>query len=407
MKNPLKLVHAIFAIMIVTIALFPESIDFKSITMSAVGLIVVSAAIPKKFAQKNHLFDTIAIQQARAALTMATIAVYREKPVVASFLRSFFPPVFSNTKLLSIEVQRGKERVAVDVLRGTGANLNRKNRSTQKTILPPLYAEGFNMNELDIYDTAIGSSDPGQIADLARQTADEMMDITDMMERAYEKQCADVLQSGIITLKNGDNIDFKRKAASIVDDGAGSYWSVDTVDPIQAFIQGTAFIREKGKAQGGTYVAILGGRAMDALLNNPVFQAKYDLRNVSPGEVHEPQRNSVGGTLHGRISAGHYNVDLWTYGEVYDDADGNSVPYIEEENIIILPQAPKFITGFALTPRLLGDSATTSATGAYTLREYIDWKHCNHVMEQYSAGLVIPVAIDQVYTQKVLATPEP
>ena len=43
---------------------------------------------------------------------------------VPSFLRSFFPVKTTASKYVSIEVQRGTEYAAVDVLRGTDGNRN-------------------------------------------------------------------------------------------------------------------------------------------------------------------------------------------------------------------------------------------------------------------------------------------
>lgn len=60
---------------------------------------------------------SITTQMARGEFTKKVIDVYKEKPVVTSFLRSFFPEKTSVTKTVSIEVQRGTEKVAVDVAR--------------------------------------------------------------------------------------------------------------------------------------------------------------------------------------------------------------------------------------------------------------------------------------------------
>jgi len=60
----------------------------------------------------------ITLDQARGAFTNAVIAVYKENVTPTSFLRSFFPSVFSTTKYISFDVKRANEKVAVDILKG-------------------------------------------------------------------------------------------------------------------------------------------------------------------------------------------------------------------------------------------------------------------------------------------------
>lgn len=347
---------------------------------------------------------TISTITARAEFTNALVAVYKEYVAPTSFLRSFFKNVEKSTLSLSIAVQRGIEKIAVDVERGTNGNLNKFAKSTEKDFIPPYYYEWFNINEMDVYRTLFTSTDieVSVFADFLSDVVDKMKLLQATVERAYEKQCADVLIFGIVSLNAGTNIDFKRKAASLVDLTAPGYWTVSTVDPMVAFENAGKFLREKGKAQGGIYNAICGGTALNALLNNAVFQAKYDLRNVMLGEIREPQRNALGGTLHGRVTAGSYVFNIWSYPEGYEDAAGNFQYYIDPKKVVVLPENPNFILGFAAVPQL--PSLTGGIrTGAFIFSDGPDAKKKNHIMELESAGVAIPVAIDQIYTFKAVA----
>ena len=400
MKTILSLIRPALAILFVAFSLFANAGPVE-IVGTGVVLIGLSFAIPQ---MSGVAFDTIGLDAARGALTNAIVAIYTETTTVSSFLRSFFPASFSPTKLISFEVKRVTEKIAVDILRGTGTNLNKKSRSTLKTMEPPLYGEGFNVNELDVYDSAFGTLDPALMAQLAVQSAEELIDIRNMIERSYEKQCADVLNSGVITLSSGDNIDFKRKAGSMVDGGAGTYWTVATVDPMVALQASAQFIREEGKVQGGIYNVIMGGSALNAMLNNPKFQAKYDLKEVKLGEIHEPQRMSTGGTLHGRVSAGSYMFNIWTYPEGYRNASNVFTKYIPDTDFITLPEVTNFKTSHALVPQLPGMTPMRQTEGgAYVFNEYVDMKNRNHTQEILSAGVALPLAIDTIYTQKVTA----
>ena len=404
MKKIFSILFAVVAVFTISATLF-ESNELTPLKVVGVALGVVGVSmLAAKTDLRGVLQTTVSVDDARGIFTNAVIAVYSERTQVTSFLRSFFPAKFSPTRLVSIAVKRGTEKVAVDVLRGTGSNLVQKTKSTMKTLEPPLYALKSNVNELDTYDIAFSSLDPGVMANLSAEQAEVLLDMTDQIERSYEKQCADVLQSGIITLANHDNIDFKRKAESIVDLGAGNYWTTSNVDPMVALENAGKFLREKGKAQGGVYNAILGGDALNALLNNPIFQNKYDIKNITLGEVREPQRMSTGGTLHGRVTAGAYSFNLWSYPEGYEDANGDFQYYINPINVVVLPEVTNFVTAFGLVPQLPGDNANTSTSGGqYVLREYIDNNHSNHVQEIKSAGVAVPVAIDRIYTFRAVS----
>ena len=66
----------------------------------------------------------ISTQDARGVFTQALIAVYKERTAPKAFLRSYFTTKEVSTLQLSIEVQRGTEKIAVDVERGTEGNRN-------------------------------------------------------------------------------------------------------------------------------------------------------------------------------------------------------------------------------------------------------------------------------------------
>jgi hypothetical protein len=118
--------------------------------------------------------------------------------------------------------------------------------------------------------------------------------------------------------------------------------------------------------------------------------------------VRPPQRDSVGATLHGQLSAGSYKFNLWAYPEFYDNANGDSTPYLNSKKVIVLPEAPKFNMSFAAVPKLI-TQAGPQTVGAYTVKEFVDERKTTHDIEISSAGVPIPVAVDQIYTMQVTA----
>jgi len=352
----------------------------------------------------------ISTAAARGIFTKKLIAVYKERTVPTGFLRSFFQTKESNTKQISIEVQRGTEKIAVDVERGTEGNRNQFSKSSEKIFVPPFYHEYFDAVELDFYDrlfTQDGTVDEVTFNQWLDTVVEKLGMLQDKIERAYEVQCKQVLEDGIVTLTNGDNIDFKRKAGSLVAYSAGRDWSIGTVDPRVTLEDAGNFIRKEGKAAGDVYNAILGSEVYNALINNPIFQDQADNRRISLDEIRMPQRSSTGATLHGQVSAGSYKFNIWTYPQFYDDDSGDGNPYIDPKKIIVLPEMPKFVLGFAAVPQLIGAKADVGAgiagkRGAFLIGEHLDQRNTAHIIDIKSAGVAIPVSIDMIYTEDVL-----
>lgn len=389
-----------FASLMFTASFTGDVIDWKPVSISFIALFALALLMPKAKAGTAYL---IAVQDARSVLTTAMIAKYRETVPVMSFLRSFFQTDERMTKKVSIEVQRGTEKMSVDVVRGEKGKLNKRTRSTEKQILPPYFYERFAMNDTDLYDVAIASQTETSFAQLAEENAEMMIEMRSKIERRIEFMCWQIFETGVITLVNGDNIDYCRLADSKVDKGAGNYWTTNTVDPFVDLAAGCQFIREKGKATGQYYNAIFGQAALAALINNP-FYTERNKMVVSPlDSVHPPIRTSAGGTLHGELTCGSYKIRVWTYTEVYDDPEtGESTPYVKEDLVVVLPDAPKFKLAFAAVPQLM-KGGEIPQKGAFLVTDFVDEDNEVHEGRIKSAPVPVPVAVDQIYTVKVVA----
>lgn len=339
----------------------------------------------------------------RGRFTKALIDVYQERIRPTGFLRSFFPTVTEPVRLLSIEVERMGEKVAVDVVRGTEGNRNTFSRSTEKLFEPPIYREYFDATELDLYDRVLGSQGNANaplFTALLQRVADRLGLLQDKIERACELQCSQVLQTGVVTLKHQQAIDFKRKAGSLVDLGAGQYFA-NNIDPFPKFEAGAVFLRTIGRSGDAVFNAILGSTALNHLLANTEFRARQDLVNMRLDAVVGPARNfNMGAAYHGSISAGAYTIQLWSYPQYYDDPNNNNTttPYIDPKNVIMIPAMPRFKMGFGAVPQLVGEPGQLPQQGAFVYGEFMDERKAKHDFDVQSAPLAIPVAVDQMYT---------
>ena len=345
----------------------------------------------------------ISTTDAQGLFTKMVVDVYKERSLPTSFLRSFFPTKVTPTLELSIEVQRGAEKIAVDVVRGTDGNRNTFSRTSEKIFIPPYYKEWFDATQLQLYDRLYGATEINDaiFASYVNSVVDAQIDIQSKIERSYEVQCSQVLETGIVTLVNGTNIDFKRKSGSLVDKGAGNYWA-NNVDPFADLEAGCNFLRQVGKATGGTFNAILGSTALTDLLANTKFTARQNYFNMALDQVAGPVRNAEGMTFHGVVTAGAYKVQLWSYPQFYDNTSGVSTPYVNPKKVTLIPESPRFNLAFAAVPQLISPGKMP-VTGAYVFREIIEQRSQSHIMEVSSAGVAIPTAIDTIYTVQVAA----
>jgi hypothetical protein len=353
----------------------------------------------------------MAINQAdqRALFTKTLIDVYQQRLRPTSFLRTLFPTEVTPTKNVSIEVERHGEFVAVDVWRGTEGNRNSWSQSTEKIFTPPLWREYFDATQLDLYDRVLGSQGNAQaplFAALMNKVSDRLGMLQDKIERAKEIQCADVLQTGIVSIEAGVNIDFKRKPASIVDlTSAGGYFAAGS-NVFNQFKAACEFLRTVGKSGDVVFNAILGDTALGDFLLNTEFLKRQNLFNMALDAVIPVQRTATGAAYHGTITAGGYKVQLWSYPQSYDTlVDGVLTPnkYINPKNVIVVPTNPRFKFACAAVPQLIGEPGQLPVAGEYLVGEFLDPRKAVHDYDIQSAGIAIPVAVDQIYTMKAVA----
>lgn len=354
----------------------------------------------------------IPVSQAQGLFTQSLVATYKDLPEPTAFLRSFFTAKESGTKYVSIAVQRGTELIASDVLRGTQGRRNTMDRSSEKIFQPPYYREFFDATDLDFYDRLFGQSG-GEVSgrtfsDWVSEVAMKLKMLQDKIERSIEKQCSEVFQTGVVTLDSGDNIDFNRKASSLVVLGAPDLWSAGTSNPYDDFEAAGKFLREEGKSMEGIFDVIIGGDALNAFLNNTVVKERADIRNYHLDSILTPQAGAEGKTFHGEITAGSYRFRLWAYPQVYE-VGSVKTPYIDNNKVVVLPPNPNFTLAYAGVPHIIRDVRNaefpefiTMQPGQFHIGNYVDMPSETHIFDVKSAPVAIPVAIDQIYTIQVL-----
>ena len=393
--------------------------------MTATREIAAVKAVNDDFALKISLEGSKAGRELSASFnitdfTTQTASIYdqviRTRPT--GFLRSFFQEKVIPTKTADIRVRKAYESVAVDTDRQSQGDFVKALVGTQKNVEPPYYQISFDQVDTQIYDmfwnTASWNANVG--AQAANGIAMMMAEVQKMLERAEELQVAQVFHNGVITsFKDGSTINFGRKAGSMVDLGAGNYWSDSGTNPYLDIQAGGDFLRKYGLMQSGKMIAIMGYKVKEALLTNPLVSVRSDIKMWKIDDFNRPERVPAGGVFDGVIGAGPYTVQLMSYPAWYNDptavlSTNTKLPYVAPNEMILIPAElteTQFDLVYCQVPNiahvLAGD--TSALPMQKRLFEVIVDPNLQYIRYRVkSAPIAIPTSLDSIYTIKCLAS---
>lgn len=356
----------------------------------------------------------IPVNQHSTTITKKVVGTFKEDIPVKAGYSGFFPRETTPTLMVDVLVQRDNDYIAVDVARQGEGNYNKFSRATEKIYKPPMYEEIYDFKRDEVFMNSVvfgitGNSNANQR--MAQKALDYLRSMRKKIERAILKQQAEALQTGIITLQNGDNIDFRRKAGSLVDLGVGNYWNQASTDPIADLANGATFLRDEGNSNSRTVNVVMRSDALNAFLNNAKVIADADVRRIDRVNIGEPQfEEATGFAFHGQVAIGDYTANLWTYNEKYTDDNDLTQYYQDFNKVVMLPGDFMGKTVFAglqylRRANIAGEATEIPAVAEtdYLLRPYFDRRTVSSGIILNSAPLVIPFTIDKVYTLQVLA----
>ena len=336
------------------------------------------------------------------------IQAYKQIIKPSLFLSSFFvvrPGNIFDGKKVKVDIRRIGEDVAKDVAPGTGPNLNDHKGWTNKEFTPPTYDEASPFDAESLNKRLFGmdeyaSTDVGYQAALVTMIMEHWQINQEKIERAMELQASEILQNGTLTFENTDSIDFKVKASHLAT--AGTAWNAVGADPLGDLESLMDVVRQDGKMN--IRKAIFGSDAIDALLSNATVLERLDNRKMNIGEI-TPQEKENEAKYHGKLSIGSYTIELWSYNGRYDDPDtGVHTKFIDDANVILLPDNPRFDKLFAGVPRLKDTDPQfrNILPSRVSIPEAIDFSPYIHVGDRgktmeagiESRPLLVPTAVD-------------
>lgn len=411
MKNS----HKILTLIAVSVLFAPIVGGFALSIGMVVGASILFSVVPKVSTAFDIAIPTTDVSN---MFTKAVLARVMEDIKPTKFFTSMFTRRFEPVFAFSFFVNRGNESVAVDVHEFSEGNFHKTTKSTEKILRGVPYKDVVNYNDTELYFNVVSGvarGDMNGLTPFVTKKAQETLELMYKQDRAIELQCAQLLEDGIVRFSNNTNIDFKRKAASLVDNVAagGTYWDNTTTvqDIFKDFQKACRFIRTNGKITTSTFDAILGEDAMAALEQHPLFLERQKLFNMKLDEVTQPLAQAEGSTLHGFISAGSYKVRLWTYPQFYDtiDANGNitaSTPYKNPKTVVVLPAVDPSQLGFEIVSTLVHQVIVNGGieqTGEMLVRNFVNREKGYDRVVVERATIAIAKYIDRMYTMKVLA----
>lgn len=361
----------------------------------------------------------IPAQQARKVFTTVLANIYQDFIEAPSFLSSFATNKNYSTMTVQTLARRGTEKIAVDVIRGSRGNLNQMTRQSLTEYLPPYYKEMINISAMNIYDIPFEAGDSyntAQIEALAQKTATGINEIHKMVLRAVELQWAQAFDSGVVTVKNGDSIDYNRNSGMIEVLTGADLWDSSEVKILNFFEEKAIKLRTIGKVTGGQTVrVIMGLKAWQA------FRANKDIKDGDNLYVKNaleftmnPIAMSQGGVYRATLKVGIYNFDIWTYDEYYDDpTTGAATRYWDENTVCMIPESFRGETSWCQVPKLPDFIRQDPRSNRVfsNLRNKMNgvdiFDYVNSEDEVYYAGIkAAPLAqlisVDRIYTAKVL-----
>jgi len=360
----------------------------------------------------------IPAQNARMVFTTVLANIFEDFIEAPSFLRSFAKEKVYRTKTVQLLARRSTEKVAVDIIRGDKGNYNKMDRFTGKEYLPPYYKELISISALDIYDIPFYSGDKyntAQIEALAMEAARGLSEIKKKVDRAIELQMSQVFETGIVLIKNGDSIDYKRDSSMIEVLAGGDLWDAASVDIIKFFEDKAALLRSKGKVSGGeTIDVVMGMAAWQAFRKNAYIIDGENLYVQQLVDLSKPRVNSTGGSYKGTLKAGAYSFDIWTYDEVYDNASDVSTRYFNTKFCALIPKSFQAEISFAQVPKLpdfimqdprsrkIRQSLRNKMTG-FDIFDSVNAEDEIYNVGIKAAPLAQLISVDRIYTAQVLA----
>lgn len=295
------------------------------------------------------------------ATTIQLIAAYFQVASPTLFLSGFFQSPsrnFHTSEDVELDIVRGQEDVAVVLTDlSTGYRMNETEIYTNKRLKPPIFKEAVVINAFTLMDRKPGENpfqSPNYRGNLIARIFNSVTQIEAKIRRSIEQQVAQVLQTGVITLRDTGGValytlDYKPKSTHFPT--AANDWDSAGATIVSDISDLAEIIRNDGLADPNQLV--MGVDAFEAFIADTDIQKRFDNRRINLGMIEPMRVNGEGGSFRGVIEIGNYKYDIWTYGGRFKDAQsGVSTQYITPANCIVRVADARMDLTFGAIPNI-------------------------------------------------------
>lgn len=297
------------------------------------------------------------------ASTIQLIDMYLEEATAPLFLSGFFrspPRNFHTSEEIELDVVRDGEDVAVAITDLTvGPRMNQSTLYTNKKFKPPIFDEAGIITSYDLIKRQPGQNpfqSPDYAANATREAFNLYRKLENKIRRAIELMASQVLQTGKLTLIDNAGaavyeLDFQPKATHMKT--VTTTWATNgsAGAPLTDLGDLATVVRRDGKQEPKRL--IFGDSAWARFLANADVKAQLDVLRLQTAQI-APETRGQGATYQGSIWIGHYKFELWTYDGFYKHPQtGTLTPYVGADNVIMLPDNPRFDLTYGAIPILV------------------------------------------------------
>jgi len=272
--------------------------------------------------------------------------------------------IVTDAQVIDIDIRRGNKKLAAYIARGADAiNIANKRSTLQKysdvSRVFPLIEEVTPITSDMVGKRLPGESVYNGLTRMERQIALSMKGHKEDLNRIIRKieaSAAESIRTGAQTVKEGA-YDFYRRSTHNA--SAGTVWSdAANATPISDFQTSGDLIFRDGNRRPTDI--IFSGESWDEFLNTTQIKNLADNRRIihfrsDMNEDFPPEYAAwfnAGAVYQGKVKAGDWTFNMWTYPAIYDADDGTQTQYLPDGEVIVLAKQARFDRYFGPADRL-------------------------------------------------------
>lgn len=238
-----------------------------------------------------------------------------------------------------------KNLVSVDVAPGTGGRFHNMKGFNTKKFKIPAYNDYSQLTEDFFMERQFGQKPYGMIvADAVAEITKNQGIFSNYQANSKNKQVADGLLNGRITLGDGSKIEFNKKETH--DIKAAKKFTDSSAKILDELGNGCQLIVDDGKIGETEFHFITNGKVTNSIITNDDIQkAAKAIQGIDRIALSMPVEKTPGMSLSGRVSAGSFIINIWSYNATFDvpmgfgfAGEGTSQYFIPDGRGILLPK---------------------------------------------------------------------